>query len=72
MLGLALAGAMIWGGRMALMRFDFFALRKIEILGAPQSLSQAEILKRSQVSLGTNLFKILSKYPAKLMELVRP
>jgi cell division protein FtsQ len=57
-LALALAGALIWGGRYALMRFDFFALRKIEILGAPQSLSQAEILKRVQVPIGTNLFKI--------------
>ncbi|HEX5033162.1 MAG TPA: FtsQ-type POTRA domain-containing protein, partial [bacterium] len=57
-LGLVLAGALIWGGRMALMRFDFFALRKIEIVGSPQSLSQTEILKRSQVTLGTNLFRI--------------
>ena len=58
MLCLALAGALVWGGRYALMRFDFFALRKIEILGSPQSLSQSEILKRSQVTLGTNLFRI--------------
>ncbi len=57
-LTLALAAALVWGGRYGLMRFDFFALRKIEILGSPQSLSQAEIVKRSQVVLGTNLFRI--------------
>lgn len=58
MVVLAIAGGLIWGGRYALTRFDFFALRKIEILGSPQSLSETEIVKRSQVALGTNLFKI--------------
>lgn len=54
----ALVGGLIWGGGRALTYLDFFDLQKIVVSGGPKSLSEAEIIRRSGVQLGTNLFKI--------------
>ncbi len=56
--GLGLVAGLIYGGGRLLSRLDFFALEKIVITGSPKSLSEAEIIQRSGVQLGTNLFKI--------------
>lgn len=58
LVGLAVAGGLVWGGSRALTRFEFFALQKIVVSGDPKSLTEAEIVHRSGVQLGTNLFKI--------------
>ena len=58
LLVLALIAGLDWGGRRALTHLDFFSLQKIVISGSPKSLSEAEIIQRSGVQIGTNLFKI--------------
>jgi len=55
---LALAFGLFWGGRYGLSRFRFFAIAKIDVLGEPKTLSTQEILERSGVQLGTNLFQV--------------
>ncbi|MFO1463962.1 MAG: FtsQ-type POTRA domain-containing protein [bacterium] len=61
LLGCAAIAGLFYGGGKVLTRFDFFALQKIVVTGAPKSLSEAEIIQRSGVQLGTNLFKINMK-----------
>jgi len=58
LLYLSLAGALVWGGAQALTRLEFFSLKKIVVLGQPKSLSEVEVIQRSGLQLGTNLFKI--------------
>ncbi|HCU25734.1 MAG TPA: hypothetical protein DF383_12020 [Deltaproteobacteria bacterium] len=66
---LALLGALGWGGHWALSHLEFFSLQKIEVLGAGPTLGEAEILRRSQVRLGTPLFSIpIQQVQARLKE----
>jgi len=51
-------GGLAYGGWRATTTFDFFALQKIIVTGSPKSLGEAEIIQRSGVKIGTNLFKI--------------
>jgi cell division septal protein FtsQ len=46
------------GSYWILTHWDFFSLKKIEIQGDPQSISEAEILQKAQVAMGENLFAI--------------
>ncbi len=55
---LALTSGVGLGGREALRRLEFFSLKRILVVGKPQTLSEAEILQRSGVKVGANLFKI--------------
>jgi len=47
-----------FGSYWILTHWDFFSLKKIEIRGEPQRISESEILQRAQVRLGENLFAI--------------
>jgi len=46
------------GARALLTRLDLFSLKKIVVLGQPQTLSTSQVIQRSGVQLGTNLFSV--------------
>jgi cell division protein FtsQ len=48
----------IYGVNHLFKTLEFFSLKNIEIQGTPKSLNHDQILSRSKVELGTNLFKI--------------
>lgn len=55
---LAILGGAAFGVKTGLTRLEFFSLKKITISGDPRTLGEAEIIQRSGIRLGTNLFKI--------------
>ncbi len=57
-LGVVLLLGLAWGGREAVRRLDFFALKKIEVQGKLRTLTQAELFKKAGVPMGTNMFRI--------------
>ena len=55
---LAFFGGIVFGGHEALRRLDLFTLKHISIQGDLKTLSEAEILRRSGVQVGVNLFSL--------------
>ena len=53
-----LLGAAAFGAQRGMTRLEFFSLKKIQVLGEPQTLSEAEVIHLSGVPLGANLFKV--------------
>ena len=55
---LLLIAGIFLGGRYGLTHLSFFSLQKVNVIGSPKSLSEADIIAKAQVELGSNLFKI--------------
>jgi len=49
---------LVFAGRLALIRFNFFAIKHLTVEGNPTTLSSEEIIQRSGVLRGTNLFSV--------------
>ncbi len=60
-------GGLAVGGRYALSRLHFFSIEHLEVLGEPKTLKVEEIIQRSGVARGVNLFEVdLQEVQAKL------
>lgn len=55
---LVLVAGAVGGGRYALGRLRIFAIDRLEVTGEPKTMSVAEVLKRSGVEVGANLFEV--------------
>lgn len=55
---LASLGGLAFGAHRALTRLEFFSLKKVLVLGDPQTLPETQVVQNSGAKLGTNLFKV--------------
>jgi len=58
LLCLAILGGLAFAGHRGLTRLEFFSLKKVLVTGESLTLPDAEVIRRAEVELGSNLFRI--------------
>ncbi len=66
---MVVGAGLIWGARLGLNHLKFFSVSEILVVGSPTTLKTQEVIERSGVEIGGNLFRVdIQQVQAKLKE----